>query len=153
MHALFKRLLERSRPVFIAHYHCTSAEIFFFYYLVISKLQIILPSPLWHVQVHTHPGTAYPNLQTGKQMHGLHGEQLELCSHTRNQLARARCSWGTRPPPRSISFHSRGTSCSFWRRWLRKTSQLDLKAVHEGDTNISPYKREARRSTSQIKAT
>lgn len=86
-------------------------------------------------------------------MHGLHGEQLELCSHTRNQLARARCSWGTRPPPRSISFHSRGTSCSFWRRWLRKTSQLDLKAVHEGDTNISPYKREARRSTSQIKAT
>lgn len=151
MHALFKRLLERSGPVFIAHYHCTSAEIFFFTTSSYQNFRSYSPPLPSVARASAH--TPRNCLSKSWAMHGLHGEQLELCSHTRNQLARARCSWGTRPPPRSISFHSRGTSCSFWRRWLRKTSQLDLKAVHEGDTNISPYKREARRSTSQIKAT
>lgn len=43
MHALFKRLLERSGPVFIAHYHCTSAEIFF---LLPRHIKTSDPTPL-----------------------------------------------------------------------------------------------------------
>lgn len=67
MHVLFKRVLERSRLVFIAHYHCTSVGIF--YCLVTSRLYIMLcPLRCMCECAHIHePLVQIPSLHMRKQ--------------------------------------------------------------------------------------
>jgi len=148
MHVLFKSVLERSRLVFIAHYHSMSVEIFLLPchlqtpHHALSPFAADVRSPT-DCSCRSHHFTAASRAPSACAVSRTAGGVLPPRSEG---TCPGTCGWRRQLPTHDLPCHgpercsppAQRSPCLTERGWPRKALHLDAKAARDGGTNTFP---------------